>query len=190
VGSEPQSKKYTLKPIFLLALVSLMCATANAEEAGSITVPMHLVSASGVEKSIGTIEIHPSKSSKGLVFTPDLAGLKPGSHGFHIHENPSCEPGMKAGVKTAAVAAGGHYDPEGKQSHKAPWENGHKGDLPVLIVTSDGMARTPVFAPRLELDDIDGRAVMIHEGGDTYSDSPEKLGGGGARQACGVIRQS
>ncbi len=28
---------------------------------------------------------------------------------------------------------------------------------------------------------------MIHAGGDNYSDTPEKLGGGGARVACGVI---
>jgi Cu-Zn family superoxide dismutase len=28
---------------------------------------------------------------------------------------------------------------------------------------------------------------MIHQGGDNYSDDPKKLGGGGARVACGVI---
>jgi Cu-Zn family superoxide dismutase len=29
---------------------------------------------------------------------------------------------------------------------------------------------------------------MIHAGGDNYSDHPEKLGGGGARIACGVVK--
>ncbi|WP_324128836.1 superoxide dismutase family protein, partial [Acinetobacter baumannii] len=29
---------------------------------------------------------------------------------------------------------------------------------------------------------------MIHAGGDNYSDSPQPLGGGGARIACGVIK--
>jgi Cu-Zn family superoxide dismutase len=29
---------------------------------------------------------------------------------------------------------------------------------------------------------------MIHSGGDNYSDVPEKLGGGGGRIACGVIK--
>jgi len=28
---------------------------------------------------------------------------------------------------------------------------------------------------------------MIHAGGDNYSDEPAKLGGGGARMACGVV---
>jgi Cu-Zn family superoxide dismutase len=39
----------------------------------------------------------------------------------------------------------------------------------------------------LKLEDIAGRSIVIHEGGDNYSDSPQPLGGGGARVACGVI---
>jgi Cu-Zn family superoxide dismutase len=27
---------------------------------------------------------------------------------------------------------------------------------------------------------------MVHAGGDNYADEPQKLGGGGARVACGV----
>jgi Cu-Zn family superoxide dismutase len=29
---------------------------------------------------------------------------------------------------------------------------------------------------------------MIHESGDNYSDTPKKLGGGGGRIACGVVK--
>jgi len=32
-----------------------------------------------------------------------------------------------------------------------------------------------------------GRAFVIHEGGDNFSDQPKPLGGGGARIACGVL---
>ncbi|HAQ86214.1 MAG TPA: superoxide dismutase [Cu-Zn] SodC1, partial [Pseudomonas sp.] len=43
-------------------------------------------------------------------------------------------------------------------------------------------------APRLKsLGDLKGHALMVHEGGDNYSDEPKPLGGGGARVACGVI---
>jgi Cu-Zn family superoxide dismutase len=45
----------------------------------------------------------------------------------------------------------------------------------------------PVLAPRLNLDDMSGRSLMIHAGGDNYSDDPELLGGGGGRMACGVV---
>ena len=37
------------------------------------------------------------------------------------------------------------------------------------------------------MEDVSGRALMIHEGGDNYADEPKPLGGGGARIACGVI---
>jgi len=35
---------------------------------------------------------------------------------------------------------------------------------------------------------LKGHALMIHQGGDNYADTPEKLGGGGARAACGVVK--
>jgi Cu-Zn family superoxide dismutase len=65
---------------------------------------------------------------------------------------------------------------------------GHRGDLPVLTVDSRGDATQPVTAPHLTVAEIRGRSIMIHEGGDNYSDTPAPLGGGGARIACGVIR--
>ena len=43
-------------------------------------------------------------------------------------------------------------------------------------------------ANRLKVADVKGRALMIHAGGDNYSDQPKPLGGGGARVACGVIK--
>jgi len=46
-----------------------------------------------------------------------------------------------------------------------------------------------VVAPRLKtLDEVKGKALMIHVGGDNMSDSPQPLGGGGERFACGVIK--
>ena len=53
----------------------------------------------------------------------------------------------------------------------------------------EGMAQTPVLAPRLKTDDVKGRSLMIHLMGDNFSDDPQPLGGGGARLACGVIAQ-
>ena len=85
-------------------------------------------------------------------------------------------------------AAGGHFDPSQAGQHGYPWTNdNHLGDLPTLNVDADGMASLPVLAPRLKLEDLSGRAIMIHAGGDNHSDDPAPLGGGGARIACGVI---
>ena len=45
----------------------------------------------------------------------------------------------------------------------------------------------PVLAPRLKVSMLQGHALVVHEGGDNYSDLPLPLGGGGARFACGVV---
>ena len=92
---------------------------------------------------------------------------------------------MKDGKMTAGIAAGEHFDPEGKKSHKGPKAAGHKGDLPALNATANGIDQS-VTAPRLKMADVRGRTLMIHEGGDNYSDNPEN-GGGKGRVACGVV---
>ena len=57
----------------------------------------------------------------------------------------------------------------------------------MLVVSANGEATLPVLAPQLRVKDVRGRSLMIHAGGDNYSDQPEPLGGGGTRIACGVI---
>ncbi|MGR8981199.1 MAG: superoxide dismutase [Cu-Zn] SodC [Gammaproteobacteria bacterium] len=172
-----------MKISYALTAGILFIGTAHAAE---IVVPMNSVDAKGIGKSIGNIII--TESPYGLVFSPSLEGLDPGIHGFHVHENPSCEPKDKDGKPVAALAAGGHFDPNASKHHGTPWGDGHLGDLPALVVGPEGKANYPVLAPRLKLKDIESRALIIHGGGDNYSDEPAPLGGGGARIACGIIK--
>ena len=88
------------------------------------------------------------------------------------------------------MAAGGHLDSNKTDKHLGPYDDkGHFGDLPILYVNADGTATTPVLAPRLhKISQISQHALMVHSGGDNYSDTPEKLGGGGARMVCGIIK--
>lgn len=165
-------------------LSALWCACA-AVAAAEINVTVSQVDAGGVGKALGTVRI--AESPYGLVFTPSLADLAPGVHGFHVHENPSCAPAQRDGTAVAALAAGGHLDPLKANRHGEPWGDGHLGDLPGLVVLADGKAVYPVLAPRLKLDDVRNRSLMIHVGGDNHADHPAPLGGGGARLACGVI---
>ena len=144
-----------------------------------IVVPMYLTDATGQGKSIGSIALEDSLC--GVLLTPDLHDLPAGIHGFHVHEHPDC--GDKG------MAAGGHLDPANTKEHNGPYaKHGHLGDLPVLIVGQDGKATLPTLAPRFNLSSLKNHALMIHASGDNYSDKPEKLGGGGARIACGVIK--
>jgi Cu-Zn family superoxide dismutase len=170
----------TLQIAFLMLALPL-AALADT----TVVVPMNFVTADGVGESVGTVTV--SQSPYGLVFTPALTGLPPGLHGFHLHENPNCAPGKKDGQNVAALAAGGHYDPAKTGHHGYPWGDGHLGDLPALYVAPDGSATEPVLAPRLTMSDLAGHSLMVHAGGDNYSDHPQPLGGGGARIVCGVV---
>lgn len=171
---------------FAFSLLALgVCWAAGAAAGAELSVEMRAASATGAGASLGTVRV--SESAHGLVFQPALQGLTPGQHGFHVHENPSCDPVTKDGVAVAALAAGGHFDPAKAGRHGEPWGDGHLGDMPPLFVANDGSARSPVLAPRLKLADLQGRSIMIHAGGDNHSDHPQPLGGGGARVACGVV---
>ncbi|WP_024694295.1 superoxide dismutase family protein [Pseudomonas syringae] len=172
-----------MKPYLWLGLLGLFSVGVQA---ASLDVPINLVSADGAPKPIGTVTV--SETEYGLLFTPKLSGLPAGIHGLHVHENGSCEAGTKDGVKVAALAAGGHFDPAKTGKHLGPYADGHLGDLPALYVMADGTADYPVLAPRLKnISQIKGHALMVHAGGDNHSDHPKPLGGGGDRAACGVI---
>ena len=169
----------------LIAILGLLVAGVSAQ-AEELVVPVHLTDSAGIGSAIGTIKA--SSSPYGTILTPDLKDLTPGLHGFHVHQNPDCGPAEKGGKKVPGLAAGGHYDPAGAGRHAGPYGNGHLGDLPALYVDANGKASHPVLAPRLKLSDLKGRSLMIHAGSDNYSDNPTKLGGGGARMACGVVK--
>lgn len=180
----------TLSLVTLMAVIAAQ-ATAQkpaAKTAGGLVIPINMVDAKGGSKPAGSVTVN--DSGYGLMIKPALNGLPPGLHGFHVHENPSCDAAEKDGQMTAAQAAGGHYDPAKTGRHEGPYGNGHLGDLPVIYVDESGKAEYPVLAPRLKVSDLQGRALIMHAGGDNHSDHPAPLGGGGGRVACGVTPET
>jgi Cu-Zn family superoxide dismutase len=168
------------------ALFALAVPVRSAAAAKSAKATMNLITADGVGKAVGTITIKAGKD--GVTIEPKLKDLPPGEHGFHLHEKGSCDPADKEGKKTAGQAAGGHFDPDATKAHKGPGGGGHKGDLPKLVVSDKGEAKDKLEVKGLSLADFEGKALMIHSGGDNYSDTPKPLGGGGDRIACGVVK--
>jgi len=119
-------------------------------------------------------------TSYGLLLTPELSGLEPGVHAFHIHNSPNCG--------NEGRDAGEHFDPDGTERHMGPYSSeGHKGDLPILYVDQDGMANVPVLAPKLTEADVRGRALIVHAYGDAYATKIKPFSGSGPIVACGVI---
>jgi superoxide dismutase, Cu-Zn family len=168
-------------------VLALMLGGANTVSAAELRADMRRATSSGPGEAVGTVTI--ADGPQGAVVRTDLKGLPPGQRGFHVHETGSCEPGPVNGKTEPAGAAGGHFDPQDTSKHAGPHGEGHLGDLPALPVAADGTASGTLTAPRIkEVSMLRGKAVIIHAGGDNYSDQPEPLGGGGARIACGVLQ--
>lgn len=173
-----------MKKAFILGGLASLLMASNPVVAETVIVPVNQVSADGIGEKIGTVTF--IDTPDGLNIDVDLTGLTPGQHGMHIHQNPSCQPALQDGKPAAALGAGGHWDPDGIRKHKGPANGGHRGDLPYLTANDQGISREKLQVKNLAASEIKGRSLMIHAGGDTYSDTPA-LGGGGARIACGVI---
>src|SRR5690606_15461430 len=94
IASVQSTRETTMQSYLKFALLAGaigMTAVARAE----VTVPVHQATPQGPGAEVGTVSLADSKY--GLVLTPDLKGLPPGVHGFHVHENGSCDAKEQAG---------------------------------------------------------------------------------------------
>ncbi|MBS1969329.1 MAG: superoxide dismutase family protein [Bdellovibrionales bacterium] len=110
-----------------------------------------------------------------------IEGLKPGPHGFHIHETGDCS-------AADFTSAGGHFNP-GHKAHGAPdAAEKHSGDMGNITADSKGKAKLNIELSGVALggpEGIIGKAVIIHEKADDMKTPP--TGNAGGRWACGVI---
>jgi Cu-Zn family superoxide dismutase len=166
-------------------LVALSALAVSSAAFADYKVEMNAIDARGIGASVGSVKI--TQGPNGVVLAPDLKGLPPGDHGFHVHEKASCAAATKDGKLEPGEGAGPHFDPKKTHKHAGPAGGGHMGDLPVLKVGADGTATAPMTLSGLKVKDFSNRSLMIHAGGDNYTDEPAN-GGGGARIACGMVQ--
>jgi Cu-Zn family superoxide dismutase len=136
-----------------------------------------LHNADGVEVGRATV----ADVAGGMRVTLDAHALPPGTHGAHIHAVGRCD-------APAFQTAGGHWNPTGARHGAMNPQGPHEGDLPNLIVGSDGHGTIGVVAPGgsvAALLDADGAAIVVHAGADDLMTDP--AGNSGARIACGVF---
>ena len=130
----------------------------------------------------GTVDF--IESGDGIQVVAVLSNVTPaGKHGFHVHENGSCEDGGNA--------AGSHFNPAGMQHGFLPKDGhnkAHAGDLGNIEIDDAGNGTLVVFVPGLSLSkgekNISGKAVILHEKEDDFG---QPTGNAGGRIGCGEI---
>ncbi|KAI0228331.1 Superoxide dismutase [Cu-Zn] [Lamellibrachia satsuma] len=144
---------------------------------------------SGAENISGIIRFNQQRGGN-ITITVALTGFNKtnngAKHGFHVHTNGDLGDGCKA--------AGGHYNPLGKQHGGPDNTERHVGDLGNVIQDTNGNASVTILDHLVSLEgnySVVGRAIVIHEGEDdlgkgNHSDS-KTSGHAGARIGCCVI---
>jgi superoxide dismutase, Cu-Zn family len=116
----------------------------------------------------------------------EAVGMSPGSYGAHLHTTGRCDP-------PGFTTAGPHWNPTDQKHGKDNPAGMHKGDLPNLLVGTDGRGSFEYTIPNAGLSgmlpnrliDADGASVVIHEKADDFRTDPS--GNSGGRIACGVL---
>ncbi|QKY70400.1 superoxide dismutase family protein [Lentibacillus sp. CBA3610] len=158
--------------------------TSQQEDGTQASVTVDLKN--GDEQSVGTAELE--QVSNGVNITLEGTDIPKGTHGFHIHENGTCE-------SPDFESAGGHFNPDDTDHGFDTSDGPHAGDLPNITVSEDGTVTMSYLAKDVTLEtgsnnsllDDGGTALMIHEGKDDGESQPS--GDAGNRFACGTISE-
>lgn len=112
--------------------------------------------------------------------------MAPGTYGAHVHMIGRCD-------APDFASAGAHWNPTGAQHGRDNPAGAHLGDLPNLLVGTDGRGSVELLVAGANLGsgprgmlDADGSALVIHAAADDYRTDPS--GNSGARIACGLVR--
>ncbi|MDH5716763.1 MAG: superoxide dismutase family protein [Spirochaetia bacterium] len=113
-----------------------------------------------------------------------VVGLKPGKHGFHIHEKGDCS-------SNDGESALGHWNPDKLEHSVHDKENSHAGDLGNITANHEGSVFQEIIIKNVSLSDTKGpvgKALIIHADEDNLKTQPD--GNSGKRIACGIIRSN
>jgi Cu-Zn family superoxide dismutase len=111
-----------------------------------------------------------------------LEGLSPGLHGIHLHEKGDCS--------DKAMAAGGHFNPDGHMHGMAEGKDSHAGDFGNINADANGRGTLSFDDPYLSLQgshSVVGLSLVVHADPDDMKTQPS--GNSGARIACGIINR-
>src|ERR1700736_4285739 len=167
--------KYSLLLSVIVGVIATSLGNVAAQDVAKAVATLKPASGSQVT---GTVTF--TKSDDGVQVVADVENLKPGKHGFHIHEKGDCS-------AADASSAGAHFNPTHKHHDGPVGPDHHTGDLGNLEADASGKAHLD-WKGKLSLsgkDSIIGKSVVVHEKEDDLKTDPS--GNSGARIACGAI---
>ena len=125
--------------------------------------------------------IHFTREGNKIHVEGEITGLKPGKHGFHVHEKGDLSD------KETGKSAGGHFNPTDKPHGKPTDSERHVGDLGNIEANADGLAKVDIVDEVIQLNgenSIIGRSIVVHAGEDQFT---QPSGDAGDRVAFGDI---
>jgi len=151
----------------------------HTREANEITKAICVLHPTEGNKVTGLVTF--TKEGDNIKVVADIQNLKPGSHGFHIHQYGDCS-------APDASSAGDHFNPAGLEHGARTDSVRHTGDFGNIEADENGNAHvefTDSFISFTGENSIIGKAVIVHEKADDLKSQPS--GNAGSRLACGVI---
>ncbi len=145
--------------------------TTSGSASSAQTLTTQLKTADGEPVADATIDFTSGYATV-TVETVGTGILSPGLHGLHIHAVGKCEGDF--------ASAGDHFQAPGHTGQPA------SGDLPPLLVRSDGAGKLVATSDNFTEDQLkgpDGSAIMLHQGADMGAEDPAS----DQRLACGVL---
>jgi Cu-Zn family superoxide dismutase len=165
---------------FAITMFGVITPSAWAQTSDS-TAQATIFSTSDPSEQIGEATF--AETSNGLRINVAINDAPQGYHGFHIHENGSCDDGGQA--------ARGHFNPLGVKHGRLitdGFERAHAGDLGNIYIHDDNSGSLTEIIRGLPLTDgekaIANKAVILHEQRDDYG---QPTGNAGGRIGCGII---
>lgn len=162
--------------VVLAVLLLGGCSTVVPKTSAPAEIATILKTAQGADRGTAVLRLADGR----MRLSVDATGLTPGARALHIHNVGKCD-------APDFMSAGPHWNPTGKQHGRDNPMGAHQGDLPNLVIGTDGRGSLSIDVPgtMAELLDADGAAVMIHADPDDYRTDP--TGNAGGRIACGVL---
>jgi len=190
------TKQFSAAIALLVTPIAVVCGCSNQTSNNGSTTTTSTTSASSAQKLTTQLNTADGKhvADATIDFTSGYATvtvettaagiLTPGFHGLHIHAVGKCEANSVAptgGQSADFLSAGDHLQVPGHTEQPA------SGDLPPLLVRSDGSGKLVATSDGFTADQLkgpEGSSIVLHQGADI---GVQNTANSDRRIACGVI---